>query len=131
MIADNGQHTPSSLEEAECLLNLAHAKRDSQRAAKRLADTRLRESKLHTKLHLLQAKQATRVWVDAEVDVGRMSLAIETSGLLVFPSPAESLQIYGSHGTLFILPSLPNLICLYVDGAGSSGSCKSLTAQLD
>lgn len=96
------QHTPTSLEEAECLLDLAHAKRDSQRAAKHLADTRLRESKLHTRLHLLQAKKATQVWGDAEVDVGCMSLTIERSGFLVYPSPAKALQIYGPHGTLFI-----------------------------
>lgn len=101
----DAQHTPQSLEEAECLVELAHAKRDSQRAAKRLATIRLRESRIRTRLHLLQAQEATRVWGDAEVDVGRIILMIERSGYLVHPSPSQALQKYYKDGMLSVTMS--------------------------
>lgn len=124
------QNIPKSLEEAECLLDLACAKRDSQWAAKRLATVRLRESWLRTKLHLLQAREATRVWGDAEVDVGCISLMIEQSGYLVHPSPSQALQTYYKHGMLFMAMSWCILTGFYA-GNITSTSMDCLTARLD
>lgn len=125
------------MQEAECLLDLAHAKRDIQKAAKRLADTRLKESRLRARLHQLQAQEATRLWGDAEVDVGRMNLVIERSGYRMYPTPSQAVARCKSERAFSLLHHSILLMMFYiavddiVHGDVARRSRESFAAQLD
>ena len=99
------------MEEADILLKIAHAKRDTQRAAKELADNQLRESQLQIDLRQLRARCAEKSWGDSEVNIGRVILTLEELGFSVFPPPPSSrmfndLSTKSSPSHKIILPTL-------------------------
>jgi hypothetical protein len=71
---------PDNLEEAKCLLGVAHATRDVCRAIKRLADYRVKETLLRAELYQLHATKAEQQLRVAEMDVGRARLVVRKGG---------------------------------------------------
>ena len=90
-----GTSPPDTIEEAECLLSLAHAERDLQHAEKRLADVRVKECKLRVQMYSLQAKKAAKRLGDTELEIGRVSLVIRRRHLVVRPTATKALRRYG------------------------------------
>jgi len=81
---------PDNLEEANCLLGVAHAMRDVCRATKRLADYRVKETLLRAELYQLHATKAEQQLRVAEMDVGRARLVVRKGGFfrsMSGPSP--------------------------------------------
>jgi hypothetical protein len=71
---------PDSLDEANCLLGVAHAARDVCRTAKRLADYQVKETLLRAELYRFQAAKAEQQLRVAEMDVGRARLVLREGG---------------------------------------------------
>jgi hypothetical protein len=71
---------PDSLDEANCLLRVAHAARDVCRTAKRLADYQVKETLLRAELYRFQAAKAEQQLRVAEMDVGRARLVLREGG---------------------------------------------------
>lgn len=90
-----GTSPPDTVEEAQCLLSLAHAERDLQHAEKRLADVRVKQCKLRVRMYSLQAKKAAKRLGEAELEVGRVSLDIRRRHLVVHPTATKALRRYG------------------------------------
>jgi|SRR5882762_1092072 hypothetical protein len=78
------------MEEANCLLGVAHATRDVCRATKRLADYRVKETLLRAELYRLHATKAEQQLRVAEMDVGRTRLMVRKGGFLPFMSASPS-----------------------------------------
>lgn len=81
MVYKHSQIPPiNTLEEARCILNVAHAERDVCLAEKNLADSRVRETLLRAKLYRMQAKLAHRKLMAANLNVGKVLGVIRRSG---------------------------------------------------
>ncbi|KAF7982862.1 hypothetical protein HWV62_25084 [Athelia sp. TMB] len=87
---------PSSLEEANCLMHLAHTKRAIYATTKKLSKKRAQEYKLRAHLYELQARRADVKLGEADLDIGRASFAVRNSGHFIHPSPRLALKRYGS-----------------------------------
>lgn len=83
-------------------MGLAHVKRDIHFINKRLSTKRAIECKLLARMYELQAKRAEVKLEEAEMDIGRTSLAVRSSHCHVYPSPSRAVQQYGSHGKFHI-----------------------------
>jgi hypothetical protein len=81
---------PDSLEEANCLLGVAHAARDVCRTAKRLADYQVKETLLRAELYRLHAAKAEQQLRVAEMDVGRARLVVRKGGFRLSTSASPS-----------------------------------------
>jgi hypothetical protein len=76
-------HTPpistpadTSVEEAECLLEIAHARRDAFRAQKMFADYRIKETLIRVQLYQIRAAKAGKRLFEAHLDVGRARICV-------------------------------------------------------
>jgi hypothetical protein len=69
-------HDETSLEEAECLLRLAYARKDIRRTQKMLINSRLKETHVRTQLLRIRAVKAGEKLFNAHLDVGRARLEV-------------------------------------------------------
>lgn len=69
-----------TLEEAQCILKIAHAEREVCLAEKNLADSRVKETVLRTKLYRIQARLAHQKVIAANLNVGKVLGVIRRSG---------------------------------------------------
>lgn len=97
---------PTSLEEADCLMNLAYAERDIHDISKKLSRKRALECRLRANLYELQARRAEAEIGEADLDIGRTSLAIRNKGYFVYPTPSLAIKRYGSSGEYHSPPAI-------------------------
>lgn len=83
-------------------MGLAHAKRDIHSITKRLSKKRAHECKLLARMYELQAKRADMKLEEAELDIGRTSLAVRSNHCHIYPSPSRAVQQYGSTGKFHV-----------------------------
>jgi hypothetical protein len=81
-------------------------------ATKHLADARVKEAKIRANFYTLQAQKAAENLGEAELDVGRVSMAIRKRQLYKYPTPAQALRKYGDFGEFHsvVLVALPNVV---------------------
>jgi hypothetical protein len=65
-----------SMKEAECLLRIAHARKDIRRAQKMLIDSRLKETLMQTQLLRIRVAKAGERLFDAHLDAGHARLEV-------------------------------------------------------
>ncbi|KAF7975803.1 hypothetical protein HWV62_8485 [Athelia sp. TMB] len=90
---------PTSLEEAKCIMSLAHVTRDTHAMAFRLSKKRAQECKLRAQIYELQARKTEARLEEADLDVGRASWTLRRRGYNVHSSPQLAIQQYGSAGS--------------------------------
>lgn len=91
---------PTTLEEATCLLNLAHTSHSIQETWRKLARQRAKECRYLAQLYELQATYANEQVSEADLDIGRTTSAVRHSDSFALPSPASALRRYGTRGTM-------------------------------
>lgn len=79
-------------------MSLAHTKRDIYAIIKQLSTKRALESRLRAQLYDLQTRRAEADLGEADLDIGRTSLAIRHQGYFAYPTPSLAIQRYGSGG---------------------------------
>lgn len=105
------------MEEATCLLNLAHASRGIEESRRNLARQRAKEYRCLAQLYELQARNANGRLSDADLDIGRATSAVRHSGSFTLPSPAMALRRYGSTRGTMIYHTLAHLLIVLKDFA--------------
>lgn len=81
-------------------MKFACTSRDVLETAQKLARQRVNRAMHLARLYELQAIKADKQFDEAELDVGRIDLAIRRNGYHDYPSPSIALKRYGHPGTL-------------------------------
>ncbi|KAF7975992.1 hypothetical protein HWV62_8154 [Athelia sp. TMB] len=87
---------PRTLEEAACILNLAHTSRNIKETQRKLARQHAKECRYLARLYELQAGCADAWLGEADLDVGQVTSAVRHNGTFAPPSPAMALRRHRS-----------------------------------